>query len=181
MATRFPSARRFGLAATALALALIARPALAADPPQTAPARKAQPKSAPKAKPKVMTRDELRVCLAEQDRLQQITAGMKTEQAELERQKADVQSIDAELKSKVGTVDPNDTETLAALKEKGVRRDAMADEYNARLAALREQSTAFDSGRKTWAERCGDRDYDERDEAAIRLEQKRAAAASKGK
>lgn len=179
MATGLSIARRTALAAAALAVALIARPALAADPAQTAPAKKAPSKSATtKSKPKVMTRDELRVCLNEQDRLQQLTTGMKSEQAELERQKADVQRIDAELASKVGTVDPNDTATLAALKEQGARRDAMADDYNARLAALREKSAAFDSGRKNWVERCGDRDYDERDEAAIRLEQKRAAAAA---
>lgn len=181
MGTRLSVARHSGLAAAALAMALIARPALAADAPPTTPAKKAPPKSATKAKPKVMTRDELRVCMNEQDRLQQITAGMKSEQADLEQLKADAQRIDAELASKVGTVDPNDTATLAALKEQGARRDAIADDYNARLAALREQSAAFDSGRKTWVERCGDRDYDERDEAAIRLEQKRAAGASKSK
>jgi len=178
MATGLSIARHTALAAAALAVALIARPALAADPPPAAPAKKAPTKSATKSKPKVMTRDELRVCLSEQDRLQQISAKMKSEQPELERLKADVQRIDAELASKVGTVDPNDTATLAALKEQGARRDAMADVYNARLATLREQSAAFDSGRKAWVERCGDRDYDERDEAAIRLEQKRAAAAA---
>lgn len=179
MPTRLSFARRTGLAAAALAAALIAPPALSADPPPTPPAKKAQPKST--AKPKVMTRDELRVCLTEQDRLQKIPAAIKSEQAELERLKADAQRIDAELASKVGTVDPNDTATLAALREQGAKRDAIADDYNARLATLREQSAAYDSGRKAWGERCGDRDYDERDEAVIRLEQKRAAAAAANK
>lgn len=181
MAIRLSVVRRTGLAATALAVALIAPPVLAADPPPTAPAKKAQPASATKGKPKVMTRDELRVCLNEQDRLQQITAGIKSGQAELERLKADAQRIDDDLTSKVGTVDPNDTAAVAAVKEQGAKRAAIADDYNARLAGLREQSAAYDSGRKSWVERCGDRDYDERDEAAIRLEQKRAAAAAAGK
>ena len=128
-----------------------------------------------------MSRDELRVCLGEQDRLQQINSGIASEQAELDRQKAEVQRIDAELATKVGTVDPNDAATLAAVKEQGAKRDEIAANYNTRLAALREQSATYDSGRKTWVERCGNKNYDERDEAAIRQEQRAAAAASKNK
>ncbi len=182
MASRLSVARRSRLAGAALAAAMIAQPALAADTTPSAPAKPAQPKSAAKGKPKVMTRDELRACMNDQDRLQKITAEIKSGQAELERQKADVQRIDAEMASKVASpLDPNDTATLAALKDMGARRDAIADDYNTRLAGLREKSAAFDSGRKDWAERCADRDFDERDEAAIRLEQKKAAAAAKSK
>lgn len=182
MASRLSVARCYGLASAALAAALIAQPALAADTTQSAPAKPAQSRSATKGKPKVMTRDELRVCMSEQDRLQKITAEIKSGQAELERQKADVQRIDAELANKVATpIDANDTAAVTALKDLGARRDAIADDYNARLAGLREKSAAFDSGRKAWAERCADRDFDERDEAAIRLEQKKAAAAGKSK
>jgi hypothetical protein len=167
-----------GLLAGIAVAALLAQPTGAALAQQQ-PAKKAPAKST-KGK-NVMSRDELRVCLSEQDRLQQIGTKIKSEQAELDRQKAEVERLDAELQSKVGTVDPNDTATLAAVKEQGARRDALADAYNARLPALREQSATYDSGRKAWVDRCGNRDYDEMDEAAIRLEQKRAAAAASKK
>ena len=175
MASRLSFAGRPALAVMAAAAALIVTPVLGADALKTAPAKKAQPSSAPKSRANVMSRDELRACMGEQERLQKITAGMKTEQADLARLKAEAQRIDAELTSRIGTVDPNDTATLEALKAQGVRRDAMADEFNTRLAALREQSAAYDSGRKAWVERCDNRDFDEYDEAVIRLEQKRAA------
>ena len=147
---------------------------------QEQPAKKAAPGKGAKGK-NVMSRDELRVCLGEQDRLQQLNTRIKSEQVELDRQKAEVERIDAELAAKVGTVDPNDTATLATVKEQGTKRDALADAYNARLAALRDQNVKYESGRDGWVERCGNRDYDEMDEAAIRLEQKRAAAAAKKK
>jgi hypothetical protein len=168
---------RRGLCAALSVALLIAQPISATA--QEQPAKKAPAKTV-KGK-NVMTRDELRVCLNEQDRLQQISGRIKSEQSELDRQKAEVERIDAELASKVGTVDPNDTTTLDALKAQGAKRDALADAYNARLNGLREQSASYDSGRKNWIERCGNRDYDEMDEAAIRLEQKRAAAAASKK
>jgi chromosome segregation ATPase len=124
-----------------------------------------------------MTRDELRGCLNDQDRLQQLVAKIKSEQAELERQRAEIERIDAELGGSVGTVDPNYRASLEALKKERAKRDAMADAYNARLAGARELNASYESGRTSWTDRCANRGYDPKDEAAIRLEQKQAAEA----
>lgn len=129
----------------------------------------------------VMTRDELRACMNEQDRLQQLVGKIKSEQAELDRQRTEIERVDKELGSSVGTVDPNYRASLEALKKERAKRDALADAYNARLATVREQSAAYESGRTSWTGRCANRGYDPKDEAAIRLEQKQAAEAGSKK
>lgn len=158
------------LTAAALAAALLAPPVVAQDA-----ARKAAPaKSAPKAKPNVMTRDELRACMNEQDRLQGMRTRVEQEQAALDRQKAEVVAMDAELQKKIASIDPNDETARKALETEGAQRDQAADAYNARVAQLREQALAFDSGRQAWVQRCTNRDFDEMDEAAIKKERRAA-------
>jgi hypothetical protein len=166
------------LAAPLLAItldALFVATAAAADPP----ASTAQSKSAPKKKSNVMTRDELRVCMAEQDRLQRLSEKVKQDQASLDRQRADVEKMDAEIARKRAALDPADVAAAEALQTDVARRDEVVDAYNARLPALREQGSTYDAGRQVWVERCANRDYDELDEAAIKREQKRAAAKQK--
>lgn len=144
----------------------------------TAPTKKAASKPATKGK-NVMTRDELRVCMTEQDRLEKISAGIKKEQPALDQQLAEVRRLDAEIAQKRAALDPNDAAALQALNADEVKRDAIAEAHNTRLAALREQGNTFEFGRKAWIDRCGNRDYDEMDEAVIKREMRRAAGAPK--
>jgi hypothetical protein len=162
------------LVAAAAALAL-AQPVFAQD----ATAKKGAVKSTPKNKANLMTRDELRACMNEQDRLQQIRIAVEQGQASLDQQKAQVLAMDVELQKKVAALDPADEAGRKALEDEAVKRDQAADVYNARLAGLREQSKAFDTGRQAWVERCTTKDYDEMDEAAIKKERAQAARAPK--
>jgi len=161
-----------GLLAMSLAFALGAPPALGQDA-----ARKATTKSAPKNKANLMTRDELRACMNEQDRLQAIRTKVDQEQAALDQQKSRVQAMDADRQKRAAALDPADEAGRKAIEDEVAKRDQEADAYNARLVALREQVAGFDTSRKAWVERCTTKNFDEMDEAAIKKERAQAARA----
>lgn len=168
-------ARLVGLMAAGLLAALLS-PAYGAD----APAKKASTKQqgASKTKPKPMSRDQLRACMDQQDRLLTMRQSVLKEQTSLDQQRADVARMDAELASKRAALDPTDAVAKQALTDEETRRNAAGDAYNTRLPALKEQGSALDKERQTWVERCADKDFDELDEAAIKRERQRAAKAA---
>lgn len=165
-----------GLIALSLAPALIALPAAAQDT-----GRKMTPKAAaaPKSKANVMTRDELRSCMDEQDRLQVTRTRIDQEQAALEQQKARIQAMDADRQKRATALDPADEAGRKAIEEETTKRDQEAETYNAKLASLRDQAGSFDTSRQAWVQRCTTKDFDEMDEAAIKKERAQAARAKK--
>ena len=158
-----------GLLASAVLL-----PAYAADPPpKTAPAKQQS-----KTKQKPMSRDELRACMDQQDRLQAMRENVLKEQASLDQQRAEVVRMDAELERKRASLDPTDDAAKQALVDEEGRRNVVGEAYNARLPALKEQGSTLDKERQSWVERCANRDFDEMDEFAIKRERQRAAKAA---
>ncbi len=157
----------------AVAGALLVAPAYAADPPpKTAPAKQG------KSKPKPMSRDQLRSCMDQQDRLMAMRESVLKEQTALDQQRAEVKSMDAELERKRAALDPADTNAKQALQDEEARRNQLGETYNARLPVLKEQGATLDKERDSWVERCADKDFDERDEQAIKRERQRAAKAA---
>lgn len=148
-------------------------PAYAADPP---------PKKAPtvskKSKPKPMSRDQLRSCMDQQDRLMGMRESVLKEQTALDQQRAEVKSMDAELERKRAALEPSDAAGKQALLDEEARRNQIGDTYNARLPSLKEQGAALDKERQIWVERCADKTFDERDEIAIKRERAAQAAGS---
>ena len=168
-----PRAARAG--AKLLLAGLFAAPlsltAYAADsPPKQAPA-----KQHGKSKPKPMSRDQLRSCMDQQDRLMVMRENVLKEQTSLDQQRAEVKSMDAELERKRAALDPVDATAKQALQDEETRRNQLGDIYNARLPGLKEKGATLDKERQSWVERCADKDYDEIDEAAIKRERQRAA------
>ena len=160
-----------GLLASAMLL-----PAYAADPPpKTAPA-----KQQGKAKQKPMSRDQLRACMDQQDRLVAMRESVLKEQAALDQQRAEVARMDAELERKRASLDPADAAAKQALVDEEGRRNVVGEAYNARLPALKERGSTLDKERQTWVEQCANKDFDERDEFAI-LRERKAAAKAAGK
>jgi hypothetical protein len=170
-------ARALPLATAALATLLLIQPAPAQEKAPAKPPAQGTAKTAPKNKANLMTRDELRVCMNEQDRLQAIRTRVDQEQAALDQQKARVQAMDADRQKRAAALDPADEAGRKALEDEVAKRDLEADAYNARLATLREQVAAFDTSRQAWVERCTKKDFDEMDEAAIKKERAQAARA----
>jgi len=150
-------------------------PAHAADPPP----KKSPPQQTGKNKTKPMSRDELRSCMDQQDRLMVMRENVLKEQTSLDQQRAEVKSIDAELERKRAALDPEDAVAKQALQDEETRRNQIGETYNARLPVLREQGAALDRERQNWVERCADKDFDMRDEAAIKRERAAKAAGAK--
>lgn len=171
--------RALPLLAAALAALLLLPPAFAQEKASTKPPAKTMTKAAPKSKANLLTRDELRACMDEQDRLQPIRTRIDQDQATLEQQKARIQSMDADRQKRAAALDPADEAGRKAIEDEVAKRDQEADAYNARLATLREQVAEFDASRKAWVDRCTTKDFDEMDEAAIKKERARAARAPK--
>jgi len=166
---------RLLLSTALLVAAMGTTPIFAAD----APTKSAQSKPAPKNKANLMTRDELRACMDEQDRLAQMSTTVKKDQDALDAQLAEVKKMDAELARKRDALAPEDTAGRQAVLDEETKRDAVAETYNTKLRSLREQAKTFDDGRTAWVQKCTTRDYDEMDEAAINKERRQRAAASK--
>lgn len=164
------------LIAAGLMAALLWLPAHAADPlDNKAPAKQQR---AGKSKPKPMSRDQLRACMDQQDRLLVMRESVLKEQASLDQQRAEVARIDAELERKRVALDPADANAKQVLSDEEARRNQVGDAYNARLPALKEQGSTLDRERQSWVERCADKDFDELDEAAIKRDRQRAAKAA---
>ncbi|MEP6607793.1 MAG: hypothetical protein ABJA83_03850 [Burkholderiaceae bacterium] len=144
-------------------------PTFAADPPKSTPA-----KQQGKSKPKPMSRDQLRACMDEQDRLLTMRETVLKEETSLDRQRAEVARMDAELERKRAALDPADADAKQALIDEEARRNGVGEAYNARLPVLKEQGIKLDKNRQGWVERCADKDFDELDELAIKRERQRA-------
>ncbi|HYM47737.1 MAG TPA: hypothetical protein VES91_04595 [Burkholderiaceae bacterium] len=168
--------RSHGVAAIVALLSTLAflLPAQAADPPAKKPAAKQTGKS----KQKPMSRDQLRACMDQQDRLLAMRENVLKEQTSLDQQRAEVARMDAELARKRTALDPADTAAKQALTAEEVKRNDVGDAYNARLPTLKEQGATLDKERQSWVERCADKDFDELDELAIKRERQRAAKAA---
>ncbi|MGB2817670.1 MAG: hypothetical protein WBA53_15665 [Burkholderiaceae bacterium] len=160
------------LAAGAFAALLLAQPASAQGATATKPPAKA---AAPKARPNLMTRDELRTCMNEQDRLKEARTRVEQEQVALDQQRDQVKALDGELKKKIAAFDPAVEGAKKALEDEATKLDDATDAYNARLKALREKSQAHNTEQQAWVEKCANRNFDEMDEAAIKKERRLAA------
>ena len=161
------------LAGVLVAAVSLVLPAYAADPPATKAATKQG-----KTKAKLLTRDQLRSCMDQQDRLMVMRENVLKEQTSLDQQRAEVKAIDAELERKRAALDPADDAGKQALQDEETRRNQIGETYNSRLPGLKEQGSTLDKERQSWVERCADKDFDELDELAIKRERQRAAKAA---
>ncbi len=172
----FSHGRRFGAvlaAAGLLATTWLPLAAYAADEtPKKAPAKQS------KGKPKPMTRDQLRSCMDQQERVLAMRASVLKEETSLDQQRAEVKRMDAELERKRAGLDPADAVAKQALTDDEDCRNQVGEAYNARLPGFKEQGATLNKERQNWVERCADKDYDEIDEAAIKRERQRAAKAA---
>jgi len=147
---------------------------LAADAPPKTPAAKPA-----KGKANVMTRDELRACMDERDRLQEIRNQVQRENTALNTQQADIRKLDAEIDQKRVGLDPADAAGQQVLVADVARRDEQVTAFNAQLRSLNEQNRSLEERRTAWFAKCDGRNFDELDEAAIIRERKRAAGSAK--
>jgi len=168
--------RRACAAWPALAAAgMLAFPAAAAEPakPAAKPAAKAAARAAPPpaAKPAaapLMTRAELRECMAQQERNRNDASTLEAESAQVSEEKSRLIQQGAELKEQLAALDRTSAEAVATYNAQATARDAAIEAFNVRSGEFNKRVEAAQALRTAYAKSCENRSFDERDEMAIR-------------
>lgn len=158
-----------------LALALCTSLAVAADPP---PAKaKTTPKPAPKTEGAfgkgsstlpVLSMDELRQCLSEQDRIKKEGADLAQAQAGMDKERADIESMGTELAADKAKIDASDEAAVNAYNERVRKRTQMIEAFKASAPVFNARVDKLVVDRKAYAEACADRRFFEEDYDAIK-------------
>ena len=135
---------------------------LAADKPKEASLGKG------KASGAYLTREQLRSCLLQQDRLAQLDQEVQKEQSGLAAEKAAFERSGAELKEQLAALDRTSLEAVNAYNERSVARDKGIDDYEARVPRFNQRVEATKAEREAFGKACDNRRYFEEDEIAIR-------------
>jgi hypothetical protein len=146
----------------ALAAALGSAPALAAEKVREGSFGKA------KAGTPLLTRAQLRDCLAQQERLRTTTDEMARQQAALNADKAEIDRVGVVLKEQMATLDRTSAEAVAAFNAQAEARDRMIDTYQDAVPAFNTKVEALKADKAGFAGSCETRRYDEADELQIR-------------
>jgi hypothetical protein len=159
MDSTFTLLRRTTLVAC-LALAAFDTPA--ADKPRSASFGKG------KANGPLLTRAELRECLALQERVRLLGEGVVTTQATLDKEKADIAQNGKALGEQLATLDRTSADAVNAYNASVQEHDKRIDAYNALTPTFNAKVEALQAGRAQFLRGCENRDFDEKDEIAIR-------------
>lgn len=144
------------LVCAAVCGALLCTTALAADRPAAKPGGK------------ILTRDELRACLAHADRLKQHNAEAAKTQAALDSEKNEIGRATAALEGRRAALDPNDAAAVGALQAYAEALDKRVDAYNLHLPEFNAAVQALLTEKQSYKDSCADRPYDEKDYYAIK-------------
>jgi hypothetical protein len=145
-----------------LLLVLALTSALAAEPARTGSFGKGKPGGA------LLTRAELRECLAVQERVRTLTAETIAAQAALDKEKAEIAQRGEQLKDKLAALDRTSAEAVDDYNAQAQAHAQRIDAYNARTPGYNAKVEALQGVRATFAKSCENRDFDEKDEIAIR-------------
>ena len=121
-----------------------------------------------KATGPLLTRAQLRECLAQQGRIVALSEEAQKLQTGLAADKAGIAQLDAAHKDKLAALDRTSAEAVEAYNGEALLLDKMIDDYNGRTPAFNAKVDALKAERDSFAKGCDNRNYDESDEAAIR-------------
>lgn len=142
----------------------------AAKPPAKSSAKSSKPREASlgggSASGPVMTKDELRQCLAEQDRLKQETADVVATQKKLAADRAEIDRTSAALDADRPNVDVSNKEAVDAFNARLQAKGKLVADYQAAAPAFNQRVDKLDADDKAFTKNCRDRRYfeDEYDE-----------------
>jgi|SRR5689334_14215950 len=136
-----------------------------------APHAAAQSKTLGTGKPVglIMTREELRACMKQQDGIKAKGAEMAQVQGQLEKEKEEIRKSGEALKDKLVTLDRTSKEQVDQYNAEATERDTRIDAYQARTADFNAKVDALQADRDAWGKSCANRRYDEKDEMAIKM------------
>ncbi len=121
-----------------------------------------------KAQGPLLTRAELRECLNLQVRLRSSTEDVVAAQAALDKEKTEVAQRGAALKEELAALDRTSAPAVDAYNESVREHEKRVDAYNAKTPVFNAQVGAMQEQRAAFSKGCENRDFDEKDEIAIR-------------
>jgi hypothetical protein len=116
----------------------------------------------------LLTRAELRECMARDERVRTQTDETVKLQAQMEQEKAEVTRLGATLKAQLDTLDRTSAEAVNAYNEQARAFDQRVDAYNGGTPAFNAKVEALKREREAFVKGCENRRFDEKDEIAIR-------------
>ena len=135
-------------------MALLAPAAHGAD-------KKAAPPPAPKSP--LLTQEQLRDCLAQKDKVAKETEAAVKSRAEVDAQKAEIDSSGKALADEATTLDRTSQDAVAAYNAKVIDRNAKVDAYRARAEAYNVEADRVLATKDAYEKACANRRYDDRD------------------
>jgi hypothetical protein len=146
-----------------LPLVIVTAAAFAADKPA-----KKEGGFGDKASGAYLTKEQLRSCIAQRDKVKADDDELLAEQAAIGAQKDQIARVGDTLKSQLETVDRTNAEAIAAYNEAVQGRDKQIDTYQARVTAFNGRVDVNQAAHATFGQACSNRRYFEEDEAAIK-------------
>ena len=121
-----------------------------------------------KATGPLLTRAQLRECLAQQGRIQSLSAEAQKLQLGMNAEADEITRLAAANKEKLAALDRSNIEAVDTFNKDANRLDQMIDAYNARTPGFNAKVDALQAERDAFAKDCDNRNYDEKDEIAIK-------------
>jgi len=118
----------------------------------------------------LLSKTELRECLAIETRVVKGTDGMTQERSQLESEKAELVRRGEVLKAELEALDRTNVEAIEAHVARAKARDQAIEAFGARSDAFNARVGALDADRAAFRQRCDNRRFDQGDLEAIRKE-----------
>lgn len=116
----------------------------------------------------ILTKDQLRQCMTEQDRIKQEGADLAQQQARIEKDRGEIERMGVELDAAKASVDASDEAAVNAFNERVRQRTKMIETVKASIPAFNARIDKLAVDRKAYAEGCADRRFFEDDYDAIK-------------
>jgi hypothetical protein len=111
----------------------------------------------------ILTRDELRTCLQQQDKLKADEDGILGEQRDLDAEKAAIAQQESALKGELAGLDRTAASAVEGYNAKAVEHERRIDAYNQRSRPFNAKVQAWQGERERWVTACSNRRYKEDD------------------
>ena len=116
----------------------------------------------------MLTRDQLRDCLAQQARVAQQDQALPAQKAALGTTRDEIARSGAELKATLDTLDRSSADAVTTYNRQAQARDQQIDAYQARVTEFNTRVEIAGVERDAFMKACGNRSFFEDDEIAIR-------------
>lgn len=116
----------------------------------------------------LLSRTELRECLALRGRIKSGNEAATADREQLEKEKAELLRQGEELKAQFAALDGSSVEAIEQYRERALARDKAIDAFEARTSEFNGRVTRLSEDRAGFSQRCDNRRFDELDEIAIR-------------